>query len=772
MNKISKSKKNITITPVEKKNSQGYNDFMSFFFVVTILLIDFLPYFQSYQIIAPQYLYLTVMNVIIGFYIYANPNLHNKNLLLIFKQGYLFKMYLAFIALCGISIFSAKNISLGILSMAEIIVILATIINLVILFYNRMYLVYKVAFIIGVCAFFQAGIALYHFKIIATTTSISEALNSNFLKGNTGNINIFSASTLYKIPFIYIGIVYFNKWRRWFLACALVLSTTIIFFINARASLLSLIIITIVFLVSYLINSIHKKTALKHILFVVIPLAISLFAVNLIFSQSKLDARFKSTSDRLKQINSGDNSINRRLIFYRAAVDLAKKNPITGIGLGNYRVESIPYDYSTNESVPLHAHDDFLELTAETGIINGILYLSIFIFLLVINLKTSFKTKDKEIKNVALLILLLIIVYGVDALFNFPFYLPTMQLCFCFLVVFTLVNNVGIKETEKADKRLFIGLIVLGLIPLYFTYYAYQTSHLEYLIQTDNINFEPSGVLNGNDVVSRNPKIPNVFQSAESFVEYAGIYYFREKEYDTAIKLLDSANKINPYMGRPDFYKYLIATETAKADSAYIYIKRAFYNRPVNDLFYDKALIMATAKRDTFEILKMYNNYALIPHKSGSWAKAFTALSNSGYSKNRLNEFEQIADKNFPKDSVVSQAINAIKITNFIIKGQALFAEGKYDMALQSYNEGLKLEPKNIYILQNIGFYYYNLNKPNEAISYFKQALDKPGLNDGKTQFFIGMSYLRINDKDSACKYFNLAGDYPDAKSKLSLNCK
>lgn len=74
--------------------------------------------------------------------------------------------------------------------------------------------------------------------------------------------------------------------------------------------------------------------------------------------------------------------------------------------------------------------------------------------------------------------------------------------------------------------------------------------------------------------------------------------------------------------------------------------------------------------------------------------------------------------------------------------------------------------------MQNIGFYYYNLGKPNVALQYFKNAIALPGLSDGKTQFFIGMCYISIEDKVNACKYFKEAGGYPDAPIQLALNCK
>ncbi|MFN0293733.1 O-antigen ligase family protein [Pedobacter helvus] len=774
MSKSNKSKIHAAPSNVGAKNKGlSYEEFMVLLLVVAFLLIDFLPYFKSYEIIAPQFLYLTVINLITGLYIYSNPLLHQQSLISIFKQSYIFSAYVGFIVLCSISIFFAKNVSLGVVSIAEIFVVLAMVINFAILFYNKLHLVVKVAFLVGISAFFQAGTVLYNFNVLAENKSVAEALHSNFLKGNAGNINILAASLLFKIPFIYIGIINFNNWKKWFFAIGLLFAAAVIFLISARASILSLIITSIVFLTYFIRVSERKKQAAIQLLYLVLPLVVSFFLANQVLEKAKSDLRFVSTADRLTKVNVNDGSINRRITFYKAAVALAKQKPLTGIGLGNYRVESIPYDLYSDISIPLHAHNDFLELAAETGVFNSLLYFSVFVMLLFINLKRLIKTKETQVRNIALLTLLLLIVYGIDALFNFPFYRPTMQLCFSFLMAFTFVNTEKqIEDKNSLNKKILLGFVALCLLPLYVTYHAYKTSNLEYLIQTDNINFATSGVLKGEDVINRSPKIPNVFQSSEAFVEYAGIYFFREKAYDKAIKLLDSANKINPHLGRPDFYKYLIANERGLSDSAYFYVKSAFYKRPISTNFFETATTLAATRRDTTEILKMYAAFPENVTKPKSWSTAYLSLNNAGYSKAGLNEFKGLALKSFPKDTIVQKTISQLAITNYIVEGQRLFAAGKHQEALNAYKQGLKLDPSNVYVNQNIGFYYFNLSQASAAIPYFKKALALPGLNNGKTEFFLGLCYVNVGDKVNACSYFKLAGNYPDAAKLLEIHCK
>lgn len=767
---MKKSKIKASPSPKINNENSSFEDFMVLLFLSAFLIIDFLPYFKTYEIIAPQFLYLSVLNILIALYIYSNPLLHNYALLKIFKKSYALKIYLLFIVLCGVSIFSAKNKSLSILSFAELLVVCSLVLNFGILLFNRLHLIYKIVFLVGVSAFFQAGIALYNFEIMVSSKSLLEGLQSEFLKGNTGNINILSASLLFKIPFIYFGLVHFKNWKRWFLAFSLLFGTTIIFLINARTTLLSLILITICFISYQLIQSTEKKKAAIKLLLIIMPILIFITVVNIVFKQANLTGRYSSTTERLKQINVEDGSANARLSFYKNAIQLIKTKPVFGIGLGNYRVESIPYEDWGASTLSLHAHNDFLELTAETGLLNGILYFLFFGLILILNIKKILSTTQQHVKNVAFLTILLLIIYGIDSIFNFPFYRPTMQICFCLILAFTHVNGAVLDSNQINKKTIFLGLIIFSALPVYVTYNAYKTSNLEYLIQTDNINFQPSGVLKGDDVINSKPKFPNVFQSSESYVEYAGIYYFREKKYDLALKYLDSANKINPYLGRPDFYKYLIFTEMGQADSAYKHIKNAFYIKPINDNFFLHAINTASSIKDSTEILKMFAT-PLKSNKARRWVITYDALKNIGVNKNSLIKFEKVGFDEFPKDSTVTKKINNSKITDFIIKGQGYFASGKNSDALKTYFEGLKIDTTNVYINQNIGFYYFNTNKPNEAIAYFKKALSLPGLTDGKTEYYLGICSINVGQKANACKYFAAAGNYPDAKTKLNLYC-
>ena len=798
----SKVMKNSKINNIlnETNGKAGFPDFLVLVFVISILVIDFLPYFKSMEIINPQFLYLSLLNVILGVYFYFNTSLISYTLFPLLKQSYVTKLYVAFIFFCAVSIFSAKNISLVLTKFTEILIVLCLFINLCVLLKGKLNLLYKIAFIVSIAAFIQSWQQLYNFIIIPKHASVLNLLGE--MKGNTGNINILAASLTVKVPFIIFGISHFKNYKKLLLLAALFSATSVIFLTAARTSLLNLFLIFSAYSIFLFREFSFKKSTIIKILYIIIPVAISFIFSNSIFEKSKDKERYTSLENRIEKISTNDASSQARLVYWNNALKISRKNPVTGIGLGNYRIESIPYELTTSDDsiVSLHTHNDFLEIMAETGILNSLIYLSLFIFILIINLRNILKSTSKKIRNTAILTLMILIVYGVDSFFNFPMYRPTMQIFFSLLLALTVLNNAEKQADQDAIdtssfKSAFLTVIVIAIITSYSAYIIYKASNLEYLIVSDDISMNDKGLLNGDEVLQKMPMYPNVFQSSESFYEYAGIYYVREKKYDKALKCFSKAKIINGYSGRIEFYKQVISKNKGNIDSAYIYAKQAFYLRPRNYDLFKTAITYAITKKDTLEILKQHKLFSQYRPMSETWNTVSNGLKSAGYSNTNLLAFVKSGLKKFPEDTILlkkkklllisnynensnSEKIlkhkNDLLIADYITEGQKFEEQKKMDKALESYEKALKIDSKNIYACQNIGFYYLKTAKSKKAINYLLNALKYPGLNDGKTEYFLAICYLEVGDKTNACKYLNRSKgkNYSNAQPLIVNVCK
>ena len=81
-------------------------------------------------------------------------------------------------------------------------------------------------------------------------------------------------------------------------------------------------------------------------------------------------------------------------------------NPILGIGVGNWEIESVKYDRKEMDDyiVPYHAHNDYLEILAESGIPALIFYFGVLFFMIFIILKKFLARVLKKKKTSFLLL--------------------------------------------------------------------------------------------------------------------------------------------------------------------------------------------------------------------------------------------------------------------------------------------------------------------------------------------------------------------------------
>lgn len=753
------------------------SDFTVLFFIVLILATDFLPYFKTIEIIHPQFLYLSVINVLMGMYFYFSPKDIINNSFVAVKKSRLALFYLVFVVMCGVSVFAAKNVSLVIANLTEILIVFVLFVNLSVLLKDKLNLFYKIVFVICISTFLQSFNELYDAFVHANKTSVIEGLGQ--LKWKTGNINILAASMSIKIPFLLLGITQFSGYKKWFVTATLFLAILTILLTGARSGLINLFLVFSIYIVYLFKTNPVSKTVFLKLTTLLLPLVFSIVVSNLVFAKTRnASERYSSVTKRIEQIKTNDASAKMRLTMWDDALKLWKSSPVLGIGLGNYRIESIPHESKSIDSsiVSLHAHNDFLEILSETGLINGIIYLLLFVSIFFINLTRVIKSKNELNRIIALVTLLLVIVYGVDSMFNFPMYRPTMQIFMSLLFAFTVINSHQLSDNSVSAKILNPSalIIVISLVSTFSAYIVFKASNLEYLIKTDDINVKASGVLNGDEVIRRLPLYPNVFGSSESFLEYAGIYYFREKKYDKAIECLNKADKINPYLGRVDFYKHLVFEEKGNADSSYYYVKRAFYWRPKNTSYYNKSINVAASKRDTLEILKEHDLFAKYTNSALAWKQTGQALQSAGYSRNGLHKFINSGLKVIPNDSILIRQQKDFMVTDQLVEGQKYASIGNPEKSLACYKKALQIDPGNIYALQNIGFHYFNNGQIAKAIDYFQNALKKPGLYDGHTEYYTAVSYMKLNNLEKACEYFKLAKErnYPMKEDEINKICR
>ena len=116
-----------------------------------------------------------------------------------------------------------------------------------------------------------------------------------------------------------------------------------------------------------------------------VPFIFSIIITELLFDSMRYSYRMNQIVER------GSNS---RLKYYQDAFESIKERPFFGVGIGNWKINSIDKGKRHIEGyiVPYHAHNDYIQILAETGIFGLISYLMIFMFALFKPFSFFFKT--------------------------------------------------------------------------------------------------------------------------------------------------------------------------------------------------------------------------------------------------------------------------------------------------------------------------------------------------------------------------------------------
>lgn len=211
-------------------------------------------------------------------------------------------------------------------------------------------------------------------------------------------INGFHTSILFSI--CVLSSVKFKKYRIQLIFISLICLADVIFFINGRLALASIVSAILLLILQNL-----KTTKNKYLLVFIL-----VFISIIFYSQStSLQNRVKSVTQEAKLFHEEKNistSGGVRLFYWSMSFDLFTKNPLFGSGPGSFRQNLISPDNPLRTVLHKHAHNEYLTLISQNGLIGLILFLYLTILVYKKNLASD-NELVKKIVQIALLLFLL-----------------------------------------------------------------------------------------------------------------------------------------------------------------------------------------------------------------------------------------------------------------------------------------------------------------------------------------------------------------------------
>ena len=391
-----------------------------------------------------QVLYISVLNLFVILYLLKSFNLKFFIDNIRYKNHYI--SYLVVIICSFFSLIYAENLTEGIITFSKFF-------SLFISFSLIIYIVFKLKIDFIKLFFMFIVVALIaETYVINSKIFQSVILNGNLLtrsmdfRGFTGNINISSFSILIKLPAL-IYLIYNEKKHLYLILLNLLLISSLvsILVLFSRAAIIGLILLIIFSLLYYLVK--EKRKVVFQTIFISLSVCLSYLTYNFLNQKNTFDLieeRFSTVAQP-----SSDESVSQRVTFYRIALEDIKNYPLTGVGIGNWKLLSIQRanEILGNYMVPYVVHNDFLEIGAESGILSLVSYLFFIFFPFIILLKKSINFKNN---NLHFLVLTCLSIYILDSLINFPMHRVVSSINLYFILA--LFYYITIKNNHEVKK--------------------------------------------------------------------------------------------------------------------------------------------------------------------------------------------------------------------------------------------------------------------------------------------------------------------------------
>ena len=755
-------------------------DLPKYILLILYIITGSLSNFGAIDILAPQWVYLGCINLLSCLYfLFLSPKGLDTAFRPLFKSVFVY-FYLFYILWNALSYFYAIN-------PVETLINLPRITNTFFAIFFGYFLIYnlpnKFFFISRLFLFFLvAELASYYNDF--STIFPTQGLNAMAIKGFAGNKNITAASIAFKLPFV-LYLLHSLKRPLYRLGLSIILFGGIlaVSLIEARAAILSSLIVLVLFLFFQIYLLIIKQYSLKKG-FLNITLTIVPYFVAILFNISITSSVKASTlTDTVGRIAFTEESSNGRFQYWGDALDYVLKNPIFASGLGNWKIASISEgkEHISGYTVPYHAHNDFIHVFTETGIPGGLVYISIFICLslyLFILLYNKYK-KQGVLELQYFFLLLPLVVYGIDAGLNFPVARPLMQSSLAIYAGLVLSLYLDQKHKDEVTfqyniikHRAVLAGLILVLIPalsVHIISYNSLRQQGQLLYEFNNAQYNMTRAQL--DEISHD--FPNLTETAMPIKAMKARYYYLQGNREQAYKMADEGAKDNPQIFFSENLKAQFLLQENKLDSAYVYARKAFEGLPNNMPHYDMYMKTLVAKREIATIDEVFETVRAL---AGDTKIIWTIYIRSLAQTRSIGDPFAMSNSNtayrlFPKDETIFSLYRMLTygqqrmVEAETLNGQAssLYSNKEFEAAAALFQQAFDLDPLQHTYSLNAGLGYYEAKQFDKAIQLFDLALTSKNQDTKERALrFKGLSLYAAGRAPEACAVFlRLKNKYP-----------
>ncbi|MBT6447807.1 MAG: hypothetical protein HOK38_03565 [Flavobacteriaceae bacterium] len=743
-------------------------------FIFLYAAIGIVPYFESIDKQYPQNLYLILLNIsVIAYYSFRDKTFINEIKKIISKVPIL--LLIGFFIWSSFTSIFAINYLESLSTLPRLFNQLVCLIMLTFLFSRvkdfKLLLFWLVSVFLSLEVI--SVISVYIFDIIYLGKPGYRAIA---YRGFSGNINIMAYVMLPQITLVFYYL--FNSKNLWLKRYLWILNTLAIFCIisifKTRSAIVVLFIsmlLTCIALYRFLvIRKIYKNNVslfFKFFKVIIIPFLIVIVTDNYI-SQRYDGINVQSRVSTLGNIST-DSSLQQRIRYIKATLSSFTQYPIFGVGIGNWEIVSLKYENPdmTNFVVPYHAHNDYLEILAETGVPGFLIYFGL-IFLVGYLLLKKILTNNNIAESTFLIFLFIwLLIHLFDSLFNFPFDRIFQQVYFAILLagIFSNTKMPVIKLSNNNSSLIISALLLLLPLSLYSSARLFNSGLAQKIFITE-FNRKKFDRPSLEEIEKLEIDFKNVSQTAMPMYSIKGIYYFKQNRFEEAIEMFRKGSNSNPYMHLGTSYIGQSYSMMNQLDSALYYTKKAFEKVPNNFLFYGHYVLTLEKLKDSIGVKKAFN-IVNDKYKDPLHEEIYLGIMNNILSENKTFALENIdlqlksgndqLKKNYYAVKIGAQEMYRADLLNQ--QAESSFEDEDFEQAAELFLRASNINPLELPYKENTANAYMKIGKDSLALKLLNELINEEGYRSSKAFYLRGLVLYGLKDEQSACRDLKIADE-------------
>ncbi|RLD43251.1 MAG: hypothetical protein DRI89_05100 [Bacteroidetes bacterium] len=800
--------------------------YVNIFILLTYGFITVLtPNLRAIDSNGPKFLALAIFNLMVwGYFIYRE---YNNNSLSTFNTFFKTKIGLAYSVLILLSLLSftkSINVIESVVQFSKLFTTFtATWIISIILLKDKRIIKYLAIGLTGLLVFDSLRVFYETYQYIQ-----GDIESIKLIKAGYSNKNILAAALFVKFPFA-LWLLTFEKGRLKYIGLIAIFLTAIaVLFMSTRAFYLGLIILSVIYGIFLAIRFFQTKN--KGYVATVVMYFSSLLIAFLIFSAvqrnfypEEKSSYNKSFTGRLATITVNEDK-NARLKFWGWTVDLIKENPLLGVGHGNWKIVILEKENQMKPkfSYMIVVHNDFLEISAETGLLGGLFFISIFVLIFYSFIRSVIRKEPNDYLKYYFLSAFGLLAYSFDAFFNFPHDRPQIQSLFALYVGLGIALSYARSNKEKERSKtepmkLRVGqnkkwlwvlptfILLSTVVAGYVLVLNFESLKLQRIGRDEKISGQTKTP--AKYFLNHYYQIPNLAVTGDPMNTLIANMLIQEEQYEQALSLLYSENP-SPFDSRHEFYLSQSHFKLNQLDSTLYYIQQAYQLKPLYFVYSQNyANILETMNRDA-KAISVFDNF-LINTKDEKKAWKFNAeLNFKAGDKKKAALLMDSAFHYFPKDTTIVRLrdyyatkylmpnyedavnfYNAKKYSEAIVYfelseagyyelggyerfpdflnswARSLLELNEFEQAKTIFKKVVEEDKKNYYALMNLGnIAFHNEKNYKEAISYFTKCIEANSPDYYLSYKNLGTLYLIQEQPDRAIENYENALKHESSK--------